>query len=180
MIRKATKRLALCGVLAGLCTALMCLGGILPGATYCAPLLASLVLIPAREECGAKPAWLLFAASALLSLILSADKEAAVLFLALGYYPLVKAALDAVRPRLLSRLCKLAFFNAAVMAAYALLLFVLLSDALRAELGAMGTALLLALLLGGNVVFLLYDKLLSRLVPLYLRRLQPVLHKALQ
>lgn len=180
MIRKATKQLALCGVLAGLCTVLMCLGGMLPGATYCAPLLASLVLLPAREEYGAKPAWLLFAASALLSLMLSADKEAAVLFLALGWYPLVKASLDALRPRVLSRLCKLAIFNAAVAAAYALLLFVLVLDALRAELGAMGTALLLALLLGGNLVFLIYDRLLARLVPLYRRRLQPTLRKALK
>ena len=40
--------IALCGVLAALATALMLLGGIFPGATYCAPLLASLVLIPAQ------------------------------------------------------------------------------------------------------------------------------------
>ena len=47
--------IALCGVLAALATALMLLGGIFPGATYCAPLLASLVLIPAQEECGRGP-----------------------------------------------------------------------------------------------------------------------------
>ena len=66
--------IALCGVLAALATALMLLGGIFPGATYCAPLLASLVLIPAQEECGPRAAWGLFTAAALLSLLLCADK----------------------------------------------------------------------------------------------------------
>ena len=132
-MRKKSAQVALCGVLAGLAAALMALGGILPAATYCAPLLASLVLIPAREECGAKAAWLLYVAAALLSLFLCADKEAAVLFLALGYYPLVHKALEAVKPRALVVVCKLALFNIAVCAVYALLLFVLVSEALRAE-----------------------------------------------
>ena len=151
--------------------------GPFPGATYCAPLLASLVLIPAQEECGPRAAWGLFTAAALLSLLLCADKEAALLFAALGYYPILKARFDAVRPGLLSRLCKLAFFNAAVLAAYAVLLFVLVSDTARAEFREMGKAMTAALLLGGNIVFLLYDFVLRRLRPLYVGRLQPVLRR---
>ena len=99
------------------------------------------------------------------------------LFAALGYYPILKARFDAVRPGLLSRLCKLAFFNAAVLAAYAVLLFVLVSDTARAEFREMGKAMTAALLLGGNIVFLLYDFVLRRLRPLYVGRLQPVLRK---
>ena len=99
------------------------------------------------------------------------------LFLTLGYYPLVRERLEAVRPGILSRLCKLALFNAAVCAAYALLLFVLVSDALRAEFRETARAMQLALLLAGNVVFLLYDLVLRRLEPLYRMRLQPVLRK---
>ena len=169
--------IALCGVLAALAAVLMLLGGIFPGATYCAPLLASLVLIPAQEECGPRAAWGLFTAAALLSLLLCADKDAALLFAALGYYPILKARFDAVRPGLLSRLCKLAFFNAAVLAAYAVLLFVLVSDTARAEFREMGKAMTAALLLGGNIVFLLYDFVLRRLRPLYVGRLQPVLRR---
>ena len=118
-----------------------------------------------------------FTAAALLSLLLCADKEAALLFAALGYYPILKARFDAVRPGLLSRLCKLAFFNAAVLAAYAVLLFVLVSDTARAEFREMGKAMTAALLLGGNIVFLLYDFVLRRLRPLYVGRLQPVLRR---
>lgn len=175
-MRKKSAQVALCGVLAGLAAALMALGGILPAATYCAPLLASLVLIPAREECGAKAAWLLYVAAALLSLFLCADKEAAVLFLALGYYPLVHKALEAVKPRALVIVCKLALFNIAVCAVYALL-FVLVSEALRAEFHETTRIMQLVLLAAGNLVFLLYDLVLRRLEPLYRVRLQPVLRK---
>lgn len=176
-MHRKSAQIALCGVLAGLSAALMLLGGIVPGATYCAPLLASLVLIPAREECGAKAAWGLFAAAALLSLMLCADKEAALLFLALGYYPLVQDAIDRIQPKLLSRLCRLALFNAAVCAVYAALLFVLVSDAVRQEFHETARWMQLSLLLGGNVVFLLYDMVLRRLRPLYVLRLQPTLRK---
>lgn len=169
--------LALCGVLAGLGAALMLLGGLLGSATYCAPLLASLVLIPVQEECGGKAAWGVFAATALLSLLLCADKEAALIFLVLGYYPVIKFRLDAVRPGIFSRLCKLALFNAAIAAVYALLLLALTSEALFAELSAMNGGLLAALLLGGNAVFWLYDVLLARLWPLYRVRLQPALRR---
>lgn len=175
-MRKKSAQVALCGVLAGLAASLMALGGILPAATYCAPLLASLVLIPAREECGAKAAWLLYVAAALLSLFLCADKEAAVLFLALGYYPLVHKALEAVKPRALVVVCKLALFNIAVCAVYALL-FVLVSEALRAEFHETTRIMQLVLLTVGNLVFLLYDLVLRRLEPLYRVRLQPVLRK---
>ena len=163
--------------MAGLGTALMLLGGLLGSATYCAPLLASLVLIPVREECGGKAAWGVFAATALLSLLLGADKEAGLIFLALGYYPIIKFRLDAVRPGVFSRVCKLLLFNAAIAAVYALLLFVLTSEALFAELSTMGQGLLATLALGGNVVFCLYDVLLGRLWPLYRARLQPALRR---
>ena len=135
------------------------------------------MLIPAREECGAKAAWLLYVAAALLSLFLCADKEAAVLFLALGYYPLVHKALEAVKPRALVIVCKLALFNIAVCAVYALLLFVLVSEALRAEFHETTRIMQLVLLAAGNLVFLLYDLVLRRLEPLYRVRLQPVLRK---
>ena len=41
----------------------------------------------------------------------------------------------------------------------------------------MGKAMTAALLLGGNIVFLLYDFVLRRLRPLYVGRLQPVLRR---
>ena len=44
--------LALCGVLAALAVALLCLGGVIPAAMLCGPILAMVVLLPVLEELG--------------------------------------------------------------------------------------------------------------------------------
>jgi len=164
MTHENTRRLALCGVLAALAAAVMLLGGVIPAATFCCPVLASLVLVPALERCGPRWALTLWAAVAVLGLLLCPDKEAAFLFLALGYYPILKPRLDRKkRPARIA--CKLLLFNAAVCAVYGFLLLVLRMDALRAEFAATGKWLLLGLILGGNLVFFLYDLLLVRLRP---------------
>ena len=169
--------MALGGVLAAAAVCIMCLGGLIPVNTYVSPMLCALLLQVILNICGRRIAWAWFFAVAILSLLLCPDREAAGVLLVLGYYPILKARFDAVRPGLLSRLCKLAFFNTAVLAAYAVLLFVLISDTARAEFREMGKAMTAALLLGGNIVFLLYDFVLRRLRPLYVGRLQPVLRR---
>ena len=106
----------------------------------------------------------MFAASAILSLLLAPDKEAAAIFFALGYYPIVKPKLDRMKKPRRAAL-KLLLFNAAIFAVYGALLFIFRLDALREELFSMGLWLSLALILGGNVIFWLDDKLLERAVP---------------
>ena len=163
-MKKASRDLALCGVLCALAVAVMAMGTIIPVATYCCPLLASMTIVPVLIVCGEKLSWAMFAASAILSLLLAPDKEAAAIFLALGYYPIIKPKLDKLpKPRRI--LAKLLLFNAAIFAVYGALLFVLRLDALREEFFSMGGVLALALLLGGNVIFWLDDKLLERAVP---------------
>jgi nicotinate phosphoribosyltransferase len=108
--------------------------------------------------------------TAILSLILSPDKESALLYAALGYYPVLKPKLDRL-PGFRRLVCKLALYNAAVCASYALMLFVLRMDALRQEFFSEGKWMLLALVLGGNAVFILYDLLLNRISPVLCRLL---------
>ena len=169
-MNEASRRMALGGVLAALGTGIMLLGGVIPAATFCCPVLASLALVPMREEAGARWAYLVWAATAILSLILSPDKESALLYAALGYYPVLKPKLDRL-PGFRRLVCKLALYNAAVCASYALMLFVLRMDALRQEFFSEGKWMLLALLLGGNAVFILYDLLLNRISPVLCRLL---------
>ena len=163
-MKQASRDLALCGVLCALAVAIMAMGTILPAATYCAPVLASMTLLPVLVLCGEKLSWAMFFASAMLSLLLAPDKEAAAIFLALGYYPIVKPKLDRMKKPRRAAL-KLLLFNAAIFAVYGALLFIFRLDALREELFSMGLWLTLALILGGNVIFWLDDKLLERAVP---------------
>ena len=104
---KKTHELALCGVLCALAVAFLWLSGVIPLSTYVWPILASATLLPAREECRKSYAWSCFAAAAVLGLLLCADKEAALVFCFLGYYPLVKPNLDAISSKALRLFAKL-------------------------------------------------------------------------
>lgn len=175
MKRSNTVRLALCGVLAALAVALMFLGGTLAFASIACPVLASLVLIPVYAECGKKWGFLWFAAVAVLAALLAPDKESAVLFAFFGYYPMLKHVLERLRPRLLRWAVKLFYLNAAVAAAYGLMLFVFRMAALRAEFAETGKWMLAALLVLANITFVVYDLLIGRLEILYFVRLRPKL-----
>lgn len=170
-MRKSSRNMALCGVLCALAVVLMSMGTLVPGATYAAPLLASLTLIPALILCGEKLSWVMFFAAANLSLLLAPDKEAAMIFLALGYYPLVKPRLDK-KPKLLRIALKAALFHGAIFAVYAVLLFVLQAPEVWQEAMELNLSLGLCLLVGGNLVFWLDDALLSRLSLRVARKLQ--------
>ncbi|MBE7009103.1 MAG: hypothetical protein E7422_08220 [Ruminococcaceae bacterium] len=172
-MRKETHELAFAGILGALAVVLLCLGGVVPLATYAAPILASATLLAAREECRPSCAWSCYAASAALGLLLSPDKEAALLYAFLGYYPLLKPRLDMLRPRVLRVGAKLLLAVAAVGAMYALALFVLRLDAIAREFAQTAPALLWATAALGVATFFVYDLLLTRLASLYRSKRKP-------
>ena len=160
------KQLALGGVLAALAVVILLLGGLIPGGTYITPMLASVLLIPLLAELpkGLCVGW--YAIVALLGVLLCPDKETAFVFVFLGWFPIAKPALDRL-PKLPRLVCKLLIFNAAVAALYSLLILIFRLEALLQEARETGLALLLVLLLLGNLSFLLLDLTLQRLTALY-------------
>ena len=92
------------------------------------------------------------------------------LFVFLGYYPLVKPRLDAIRSRALRLLAKLLLASFAVGADYLFLLSVLRLEAVTQELAETAPAVVWATCALGLVLFLLYDLTLARLTRLYRRR----------
>ncbi len=77
----------------------MLFGGVIPIAVYCCPALAAMLLVPIDCECGTKYGLTAYAAVAVLSVLLVADKETAAVFVFLGYYPVVKKFFDRIRPK---------------------------------------------------------------------------------
>lgn len=168
--KNPARGIALCGVCCALALVFMLLGS-LPFAAYCAPMLASVVLLPVLVEQGEKMAWLTYGAVALLSLMLCGEKEAALVFVLLGYYPILKFRhLEYVRSRALRVVLQLALFNAAVAALYGILILVLGGNELLREIARNGWFLTLAALLMGNGVMLLYDHMLEPVLLFYLSR----------
>ena len=169
-MHRETREIALAGMLAALGAVLLCLGGLVPLATYAAPVLASAAVLVAREECRGGAAFGCYAVSAALGLLLSPDREAALLYAFLGYYPLLKPRLDALRPRPLRAGAKLLLCCAAVGAMYALLILVFRLDAVVREFAETTPALLAATAALGVLVFFVYDLALARLTTAYRRR----------
>ena len=143
---------------------------------YLCPAVAGVLIIPVVWEFGGKTGALLYLAVALLSLILSPNKEAALFFaLLFGWYPLARPKLQHLRRKPLRVVLKLVLFNAALAVIIALLLFVLVSPDWQAD-AANWTGLVVAgMLVLGNVAFLIYDVLLARISDLYVYRLRPKL-----
>ena len=169
---KSSRRMALTGVLCALAVVVMMMGGLIPLATFCCPAIAALVLIPIFVECGEKTAWAAWAAVAMLGLMLCPDKEAALLFVFIGYYPILRWRLEQIRRAPVRLLAKLGVFNLAVVAMYALCIFVFRLEQVLSDYREMGLMLTAACLLIGNFTLLLYDRLLGVLTRLYVERLR--------
>lgn len=151
--------MALGGILAALAVVIMSMGTLIPVATYVCPMLCAILLQLILKTCGEKIAWGWYGAVSILSLLMAPDKEAAAVFLALGYYPIVKPKLDSRKGKWL---WKLLFFNAVILLTYWLLMHLFGFDQLAAEFGEMGLFLTAVMLVLGNVTFFLLDKLLDR------------------
>lgn len=164
---RSTKELALGSIMAALAVVLLCLGGMLSFLVYVCVVLASLVLLPVREECSATVAWCCFASAAVLGLLLCPDKECALLYCFLGYYPLLKPAVDKLRSGLLRLAAKLSLFTAATVLMYAILLFVIGIPEVREEFAAATAGIAAATFLLGLLTFAIYDFLLARFTELY-------------
>ena len=171
------KKLALSGVLCALGVAVMLFGGVIPIAVYCCPARAAMLLVPIDCECGTKYGLTAYAAVAVLSVLLVADKETAAVFVFLGYYPVVKKFFDRIRPKVLRIILKLLLFNVSAVVLYALLIFVFNMTALVEEFRTTGTLLLIATLVLGNVAFILLDFCLARLRILYFVKLRKYVFK---
>ena len=174
MRRRESSRVALCGVMGALALVVMLLGSVIPVATFCAPLISSVLMMTVAIEYGVKTAVLLYVAVSLLALILLPDREMAMIFLCfLGYYPMLKAYLEKIHPALLRTAVKFLLFNAAVVGMYTVLLYVFPLPGLAEEFTGAGKGFVVVLLLMGNLAFLIYDRALVCVAHVYRIKFRP-------
>ena len=150
--------MALGGVMAALALVVMCLGGLIPLATYVCPMFCAVLLMVVLKLTGRRVAWAWYGAVSILSLLLGPDKEAAAVFVFLGYYPILKPWLD---KRKLAILWKLVLFNAAIFAMYSLLIYVFGLAEVAAEFEELGMVLTAVTLILGNATLFMMDVLLT-------------------
>lgn len=178
--RIRSRRIAFCAMIVALSTALMLSGGLIPIATYCAPMFCALLLLPILMEFGKKSAWTVFAATAMITLLLDVDKEAAFFYLFIGHYPLLKWEIERIKSKPMKLAIKLVVFNLSLLLMYLLLGLVLNMEAIIAEFSQMGTILLTVFIIALNLCLLLYDRLIFPMMILYDRKLRPRLRSLLK
>lgn len=152
---KRSRQIALGGMLTAAAVVIMSLGSIIPVNTYLCPVLCILVNRMVLEQCGRKIGWCYYLAVAVLSLMMAPDREAALVYVFLGYYPMIRPCFEKLG--LLARTAKLVFFTLAGAASYGVLLFVMGAGAAMSE-GWVMTAVTVLL---WDVLFLLVDHLLG-------------------
>lgn len=157
--RTPAANIALGGMLAALAVVVMGLGTLIPVATYVCPMICAILLQAVLKICGKRIAWAWYGAVSILSLLMAPDKEAAAVFLALGYYPIVKPGLDRGRGKWLR---KALLFNGVILLTYWLMMHLFGFAAMAEEFSEMGAILVLLMLVLGNMTFFLLDKLLEK------------------
>ena len=172
-MRKSTQ-VALGGLASSLCLVLMFMTGLFPFATYALPAMAGIILIIIVIENGPSTAWLVYTAVSLLSMFVVPDKEAALIFIAFfGYYPILKQSIEKhIKFKPLQLVIKFIIFNTAIILMYTVLIrFIGATEAIM-EMGAMGRAGEILLLVMGNITFAIYDFALTLLITVYFKVLR--------
>ena len=169
-MRQQSRKVALCGVLCGLAVVVLLLGGLFSLAVYCAPLLAMAVLLPVLEEYGPGTAGAAYGAVAILALLLVPDREAALVYVFFGWYPLLRPRIAALPSLPVRLVCRLGVCGLSMFLLYGVTIRLLGLTAVTEELG--GGWLTAALAAMGCAVFLLLDLALGRLTVLWRRKLR--------
>ena len=148
-----TRRTAACGMLAALASVLLVLGSLVDVLDLSCAAAASLGVVYARIEYGAKWSAAVWLCASVVSLLLFA--------LFAGPYPLFKAIAER-RTQVVSWVCKLLFFNLALTAVLVVGVYLL---GLEDFFGF--TVVVYA---AGNALFVLFDIALTQLISVYYRR----------
>lgn len=165
-MQSKSSRVALGGIVAALCVTAMFLTGVLPALYIAAPMGTGMLMLILVEEVSVSWAWLTYVAVSLLSMIVTFDKEAALMFvLFFGYYPILRMYLEKIPLKALKVLLKQALFNVFIVTDYWITVYILGLPTFEDTMPYMYVILIVS----GNLLFLMYDRLLSRMHWFYKR-----------
>ena len=154
------KQTAVCGMATALSVVLMLVAGVVTVMMYVIPVITGLIVYVIMQLYGKKWALGVFFATTILSFLLIADKEAALAYtFFFGYYPLIKEHLKKT-PKAVSIILKFIIFNIAAVAVGVTGVYLFgFSAEEYSEFGKFTIPILLAL---ANVMFVMYDIMLTR------------------
>ncbi|MEG1862866.1 MAG: hypothetical protein RR198_04580 [Oscillospiraceae bacterium] len=177
-MRTDSKKIALCGLTAALSVVILLMGFLFPFATYACPAAAACLILPIVYEYKEKTAFTLYAAISFLAFFLVPDKELTFMFVfVFGLYTVIKFSIDRKKSKVLKLILKLCYVNCSLFVSYGLLLLIFPVQSLVAEFGEFGMGFIVLFMALFNVVFLLYDKAVEKVLLLYIYRFRSKIFK---
>lgn len=167
-------RVALGGIVSALCLATMFLAGIMPPLYLVLPMTAGIFMMIIAVEVSTKWALLTYIAVSILSLFITFDKEAALIFiLFFGHYPITRFYIEKISLKSVKIITKLAVFNACIIAFFYITVYIFGLKQMLEEFGEFGKYGALIMLAAANVIFVLYDYNLEVCCKLYRKKIMP-------
>lgn len=172
-----TKKITFCGIMAAISVVIM-LTSYFPYLTYAIPAIASIFVLIPTLEIGLKWGTLTYFVSAIIVLLVG-EMEAKLLFTVfLGYYPIVKEAVERHLSKPLQYIIKFVTFNVALVAFYYLSIKFVGIPTDEFNIGFKYGIYVLVIL--ANITFFVYDLALKRLINLYFLRFHTIFNKLLK
>lgn len=170
----------ICGVTASLSLVLMLLTYINPFLTYTSPPFAGVLLILIMIEVGYGWALGTYATISILSLFLLSDKEAAILFIMFfGFYPMLRSVIEKkIKLKSVRYLIEIVIYNISLATSVLICMYVFGIE--YDDFGEFGKLSFIVTILLMNVIFILYDFLVGRLIFAYHLKWQKDLKKIFQ
>lgn len=171
MKRSLSYKIALGGTLASMCLMCQFITGVFPVFYIIMPMICSLLVTVMATETNTRWALLMFLAVSILSLFITPNKDAALIFIMFfGHYPLIRPAFLKLKPRILSFALKLIFFNICIICYFIITVFVLGAKELIDEMGEFGKYGGVILLGTANMMFISYDYLMDIAEDIYVKK----------
>ena len=173
-MRDISYRVALGGIVSALCLVTMFLAGVLPALYLVLPMIAGMLLLIIAEEVSIGWSFLTYISVSLLSLIITFDKEASLIFIMLfGHYPILRLYIQRIKLRLLRTVLKLAVFNACAVAYFYATVYLLGVEGMLDDFDFFGRYAVLVVLVMCNLIFVMYDFCLMNVYSIYKYRVKP-------
>ena len=162
---KKTKKIATSAVLCALSVIILYFGAVIDVMFLTMAAMASLIVVYAVIEIGGSYPWLIYSATSLLSILLLPNKLPAITyFIFAGVYPIIKAYAERL-PLVIAWIAKLAMFNVCLTG------LIFISKSLMG-LEDLTFGFSPAVYVVGNLIFLLFDYVLSKMILLYMIKLR--------
>lgn len=169
-------KIALGGIISSLCLLCMFLTGIMPVLYITLPMIAGILMMIMSIEVDTRWAFVTYISTSILSLFITFDKEATLLYILLfGHYPIIKKHLDQIKNKMVRISIKLIIFNTCILSETVIAIKLLGSDEFYNQLIKKGYVSIIIYILAINFICFSYDYCLKGLMQTYIKKLKPKL-----